>query len=60
MKYQLLSFSMFGGGEEFFFPWLLPPALPSQSAHMDDTVQLPTVRQTWREGDNKGVNDWMV
>ena len=36
---------------------LLPPPLLSQSDQMDDTVHLPIVGKTWREGNNKRGND---
>ena len=39
-----------------FSPGLLPPPLPYQSAQTDDTVNLPTVGQIWREGENQRGN----
>ena len=41
-------------GEDSLSPGLLPPPLTPQSAQPDDTVKLPTVGQTWKEGNNQG------
>ena len=43
--------------QNYVYIFLLPPNLTYQSTHMDETLHPPTVGQTWREGENQGIND---
>ena len=45
------------GGEDYIRPGIISLPFPSQSAHIDGNVHLPTVSQIWREGNKQEGND---
>ena len=47
-----LAYTWIRGGEEFILPGLLTPPVTSQSSQLYDTLHLPTVVQTYKEGNN--------